>query len=156
MGRNLSNISSIATEKTNKTGVLDPILEIQPDDGTKLIIENMVQRGDEMGLPIFAKLRSGANTQLPQDTTIALQFERPTDDNASTVSEPEENIRTYRRLSIKEQQKEEYVDAVKHMLKAAALQVDDVDKLYVSINSSAQIDWNNSELNFDEKAVREV
>lgn len=157
MGRNLSNISTIATEETNTTGVLDPILKIEPKDGTRLVFKPGVARGSEMGIPIYAELKDSNDDDLPQDTTIALQYEAPTDDNRSTVSEPKTNIRTYRTLSLKDQQNEDYTDSVKHELKGTPPHiVRDVDEFYVSIESSAQIDWSNSQLNFEEKAVEEV
>lgn len=157
MTKSLSNISSIATEETNTTGVLDSVLAIQPDDGTSLIFQNGVERGDQIvGIPIFASLQDSGGSDLPQDTRVALEFERPTDDNPSVVSEPKENTRVYRSLSLKEQQNEEYIDRTKHVLKDKMLVVRDVDTLYVSVDSSAQIDWSNSQLTFDENAIREV
>jgi len=56
---------------------------------------------------------------------------------------------------VKEQQNEEFIDRVKNVLKGNALVVDDVDRMYVALESSAQIDWSNSRLQFDESAVFE-
>jgi len=157
MTKSLSNISTIATEETNITGTLDSILEIEPEQGTSIILQNGVDRGDQIvGIPIFAELQDSNGNDLPQDTRIALEYEAPTDDNPSTVSEPKENIRVYRSLSVKEQQNEEYIDRTKHVLKDKMLVVRDVDSLYVSVESSAQIDWSNSQVTFDENAIREV
>jgi len=156
MTKSISNISSLATELTNTTGVLSNILEVQPEDGTQLIFRNHVERGQQsLGIPIFAELQESAGDDLPLDTRLALQFERPADDNPTVVSEPLDNIRPYRALSVKEQQNEEFVDRVKNVLKGNALVVDDVDKMYVALESSAQIDWSNSRLQFDESAVCE-
>jgi hypothetical protein len=156
----LSNISNEATEENNTTGVMTPILTVEPEKGTALILSNSVERGEQRrGIPIFAKLKTGNNNDLPADTEMELQFERPSDDSPTTVSVPLKNIRPYRSLSIQDQQNRDYIDRVKHELKVSAdgdLVISDVDTLYVSINSSEQIDWSNSRLNFDEAAVREV
>jgi len=155
--KSLSNISSIATEVTNTTGVLSPILSIDPTDGTVLALLNQVARGDEEGIPIYAKLRSGSSTQLPEDTRLALGFETPQMDNWEVVSEPMEHIRPYRSFSLSDQQNLDYVDRVKHNLKggANALIAEDVDMIYVLAEASAQISWPDSSLTFEEKAVRE-
>lgn len=158
MTRQLSNISDEATQRTNTTGVMSPILEIQPDDGLAFIIDAMVSRGSEAGIPIFGGFYDSNGDPLPQDTRVALQFESPNDDDRQTVTEPYEHIRDYNTLDIKDQQNEEYIDAIKHVLKGSKLVVEDVDKLYVSIESSAQIDWSQagSRLTISENAVREV
>lgn len=157
MSRNLSNISDIATERQNTTGVMSPILEVQPQDGVTLLIENTVERGQQSrGVPIYAELKDSADNNLPQDTRMAIQFEAPTDDGPKVVSEPLENIRVYRTLSILDQQNEEYIDAIKHVLKGSALQIDDVDTMYVAIKSDTQLDWANSRLEFESDAVTEV
>jgi len=84
MTKSISNISSLATELTNTTGVLSNILEVQPEDGTQLIFRNHVERGQQsLGIPIFAELQESAGDDLPLDTRLALQFERPADDNPS-------------------------------------------------------------------------
>jgi len=157
MTEQLSNISSEATELTNVTDQLTPILEWVPDNGLAWVIENAVERGDQtLGIPIFAELRSGANTDLPQDTTIALGFEGPNDDQPRVVSQKKTNIRPYNSLAIKDQQNEEYIDRVKHVLKGNALVVEDVDSFYVLVDASAQISWSDSRLTIDENAVSEV
>lgn len=157
MGRNLSNISTIATEETNIPGVLDPILRIEPKDGTRLVFRPGVARGSESGIPIYAELKDSNGDDLPQDTTIALRYKAPTDDDPQTVSEPKTNIRTYQTLDLKDQQNEEYIDGVKHELKGSPPHVvRDVDEFFVSINSSVEIDWSKSQINIEEKAVEEV
>jgi len=152
----ISNIANEATEQTNTTGVPTSILDIQPEDGTVLVFVNGVQRGDQVqGIPIYADLRDSNDDPLPLDTEISLEFEEPSDNRPSTVSEPRDNVRPYRSLSLKEQQNEEYLDRVKHVLKGPALLVEDVDTLSVVIDSSKQIDWSNSRLQFAEEAVKE-
>jgi len=157
MTKQLSNIANEATERTNTTGVMTPILEFQPDDGLMWVIKNAVERGQQArGFPIFAKLQDSSGNDLPADTKMAVQFETPNDDNPQTVSEPKTNIRPYQSLSIQDQQNEEYIDRLKHVLKGSQLRVDDVDKMYISIECSTEIDWTNSRLTIDETAVKEV
>ena len=155
---NISNANSdVATEKTNVTGVLTPILEIDPEDGTTLVVKNGVERGQQSrGVPIYAILEDSNGDPLPRDTEVAIEFQGPTDDKPSVVSVPRQNIRPYNSLTIQEQQNTEYVDRVKHVLNGEALVIEDVETAYVSIESSEQIDWSNSRLQFDESAVVEV
>lgn len=158
MSKQLSNISDEATQLTNQTNRMDPILEWQPDDGLTWEITGNVARGSEPGIPIFGGFYDSNGDPLPQDTKVALQFEAPNDDDRVTVTEKFETIRDYLTLAIKDQQNEEYIDAIKHILKGRALVVEDVDKLYLSINSSAQIDWSQSgsRATISENVVREV
>jgi len=158
MGKTLSNISSEATEVTNTTGVLTPILELQPEDGLVLILLNMVAKGDEAGIPIAARLQDSNENDLPLDSDFALGFEAPSDDDFTVVSEVRDNIEPYRQLSLKEQFNERFIDATKTELKgdATRLVARDVDTIYVLVDSSSQIDWSNSRLTINEKAVREV
>lgn len=155
--KSLSNISSQATERTNTTGEMTPILEINPDRGTVIaLLNNAVERGEQAtGVPVFADLKSGAATDLPADTRMQIEFEGPNDQTRRAVSEAKENIRAYRALTVTQQQNEEYIDRVKHVLKGEAVRVEDVDTLYVSVEASAQISWSDSQLTFDETAVRE-
>ncbi|WP_336001449.1 hypothetical protein [Halorientalis halophila] len=158
MSKPLSNISDEATERTNTPGEMTPILELQPEDGLAWIIEAMVARGSQAGIPIFGGFYDSNGDPLPQDTRFAVQFETPNDDDRQTVTEVYEHIRDYLTLDLKDQQNEEYIDSVKHVLKGSRLVVEDVDTLYLSIESSAEIDWSQSgsRVSISEDAVTEV
>lgn len=156
MGKQINNQSDVATEETNIVDTTDPILAIEPDDGTVLIISANVSRGTEPGIPIIADLKDSNGDPLPQDTEMVLQFEGPTDDSEYAVSLRKDSIRAYNTLDIKDQQNEEYVDRIKHELKGRELIVEDTDTFYVSIKSTKQIDWSKSRLTIDENAVAEV
>lgn len=153
---NLSNISEEATQKQNVTGVMTPILTFSPDDGLAFIIENRVPMGSAVGVPIYADLRDTNGDPLPLDTEVALQYQRPTDDDWQTVSMKWRNIQNYNSRTISEQQNEEYIDRAKHELKGDRLAVRDIDMWAVSILSSKEIDWSQSKLYVEEKAVSEV
>ena len=154
----ISNINGdIVTERVNTPGVMTPILEIQPRDGTGIVVRNHVERGEQTaGFPIFGKFLDSNGDPLPLDTKMAVQFEGPNADNPETVTVPFDNIRAYRTLSIQDQQNEEYIDRVKHKLKGEALVLDDVDRAYLSIESSAEIDWANSRAQVAKSATTEV
>jgi len=136
--QDLSNIHDYATQRTNNTGGdASPILEISPDNGLFLTILNSAARGSAPGIPVYADLRD-AN-----------------DDQRNRVSEVRDNIQPYNTLSVQDQQDEEYIDAVKIPLLGNALNVRDIDTFYVSIQSSEEIDWSNSQLYIEGSVVNE-
>ncbi|TKX86207.1 hypothetical protein EXE43_09565 [Halorubrum sp. SS5] len=153
--QDLSNISESATERTNTPGEVTPILEFSPGDGLYYEIMNRAARGSAPGIPIYAILRDSNNDPLPLDTTLRFQYEAPSDSQPSTVSEVRDNIQPFRNLSIQQQQDEEFVDAVKIELLGSVLRVRDIDSLYLSADSSEQIDWSNSQLYVEGSVVDE-
>lgn len=153
--QDLSNIHEYATETTNTTGSTSPILEITPDNGLFLQIMNAAARGSVPGVPVYADLQDSNGNNLPLGTSLRFEYEAPGDDERSKVSEVRDNIQPYNNLTITEQQDEEYIDAVKIPLLGSALRVRDIDTFYVSVNSSAQIDWSNSQLYIEGSAVDE-
>lgn len=155
MAKSISHLSSIATQETNTAGVTTPVLEIDPDNGTMLRFLNRVASGDDAGLPVIAKFKDAANNVLPTDTELIFRVVRPTDDEPMAVSVKADNIAAWNGLSISDQRNEENIDAVKVELKGAAINVRDKDTLRVEVNSSAQIDWSNSEL-YIPKGVEEL
>jgi len=141
----------------NTTGQTDPILEISPDDGLFLNFDQArVTRGSQRGIPIYAKLRDSNGDPLPLGTSIRVQYEPPgSDTDRSTISEVRDNIQPYHNLSIRDQQDEEFIDAVKIPLDAP-VNVRSVDTLHISIESSTEIDWDESQLYIEGNAVVEV
>jgi hypothetical protein len=166
MTKQLSNATSYATEETNVTGVLSPILRFEPDDGLQLIIRGMVSAGTERGFPLYMDLRDSNGDPLPEDTRVVFKYKSPSMDDAQTVTHPLDHIRPWTALTLNEQQDEEFIDRTKVELKNtdAALQegripqvnVRDIDEFRLSIESSAQVDWTNSRVYIDRNAVREV
>lgn len=168
MPRELSNVSDIATEKQNTPGQKDPILTIQPKDGTGIVIQGMVETGSAKGFPLYGKFYDTNGNPLPLDTELSFRFERPGDDDPTTVTFPLSNIRPYRTLSIDEQQDAEKVDAVKHVIKGTKdalaqgemprIGIGHLDKLHLTALSSKQIDWGHPQtaVYFDRNAVEEV
>ena len=166
MTKQLSNATSYATERTNVTGVMSPILTFQPDDGLMLVIRGMVSAGEERGFPVYADLRDSNDDPLPEDTELSFRYKSPQMDAAQTVTHPIDHIRPWNSLTLNEQQDDEFIDRTKIELKNTdqalaqgeipQVRVRDIDELRVSVNSSAQIDWSNSRLYVDRNAVREV
>ena len=153
--QDLSNIHEDATERTNIPGTTSPILEISPDNGLFYEILNAAARGNKPGVPVYQKLRDSNGDLLPLGTSVRFEFEAPGDDERSKVSEVRDNIQPYNNLSITDQQDEEYIDAVKIPLLGSMVRVRDIDTFYVSINSSEEIDWANSQLFIEGSAVNE-
>jgi hypothetical protein len=142
-----------ANEETNVTGQMTPILEFSPNDSLVLRLSNM----GGQGIPIFAELRDSNGDLLPLDTNFTLRGDSPIFDQPKVVAHTKSNIQVYRTLDIKEQQNTEYKDRTRLELKGRhareGLRIEDVDTLEVAIESSAQIDWDESRVFIDEKAV---
>ena len=154
--QDLSNIHEYVTERTNATtGDPSPILEISPDDGLFLTLLNRATRGSAPGVPIYGKFYDSNGDPLPIGTSLRFEYERPSDEQRNTVSEVRDNIQPFNNLTVQEQQDEEFVDAVKIPLLGKALRVRDIDRLYLSIESSEQIDWEQSQLFIEGSTVNE-
>lgn len=155
MGKSLSHLSAEATQATNTTGVLSAILTAQPDDGVWWQFHNRVSTGDAEGIPMIADLRDSGNNPLPVDTTLILRVERAEDDEPNAVSVAEYNIAAWNDLTTAEQRDQDNIDSIKIELKDANVNVRDSDTFSVDVNSSAQIDWSNSELYFAREGIDE-
>ena len=152
---NVNHNSDVVEQQTNTPGEMTPILTVVPENGTGIQFRNMVPQGDAVGIPIYADLQDSNGNALPVDTSIVLTAKQPGDVKRSPVSNAEDNISTYVNKSISDQQSTDHVDSVKHELKGKAVNVRDVDELAVELETDVQVDWANSSLYFDEKAVRE-
>lgn len=151
MSETLSNLGTPkvdATEKTNVPGQMTNILEFQPIDGMVLTLLN---RGG--GIPFQMDLRDANGDPLPLDTEVEIVYDAPHLQRPQTVSESLANIGTYNRLSIKEQQNEDYVEQTRISLNGQKLVVRDIDIASVAIESSQEIDWSNSRIYVDKDNV---
>jgi len=152
MTETLSNLGTRQVEATEKTNVVDQptsILAFSPIDGMELEISNM----GGAGFPIQMKLRDANDDPLPLDTVVTFRWDAPHLDQPQVVSYKLSNIGTFRRLSIKEQQNNEYSDQTRIELKGSSLTVEHIESVEVFIESSEQIDWTYSEFYFHDKAV---
>ncbi|ACV46615.1 hypothetical protein [Halomicrobium mukohataei] len=154
MSESLTNLGSAKVDATEETNIPDTdstILTWSPVDGLVIEIDNHVYGGS--GVPIYAELKDADGNDLPRDTEVILRWDTPSRDQPMIVSERLSNIRQYRTLSLKEQQNEEYREQTRTELKSDGLIVLDFEEVQVAINSSTQIDWDNSRLEIDRKAV---
>lgn len=138
---NLGTAKVNATQKTNDTGTMDSILEFVPIDG--MLLRLLSRNG---GPPIYLDLRDANGDPLPQDTEVSITYDRPEFDEPVRISQTLSNISTYNRLTIQQQQNEEYRERTRIPFKDRyeAVGVRDLDRLNIAINSSTQIDWANS------------
>jgi len=154
-GVSLSHLSDIATQETNTPGVTTPILSVSPENGTDLQLRNYADHGDEAGFALYLKLRDSNGDPLPTDTSLVLRVERPTDDTPIAVSVKVDNIAAWNQTPVGDQSNEENVDAVKIELQGSEINIGQNDVLTFDVVSSAQIDWDKSELYTHRPSVRE-
>ena len=148
MSETLSNQGTdkvTATEQTNVTGQMTPILGFSPNDGLLLTIRGGI------GIPLVMDLRDPNGDQLPLDTKVRVEYDAPHLDTRQVVSETLSNIQAWRTLSVKEQQNEEYRDRTRVGLKDGykAVEVRDIDELALSVESSKVVDWSQSRVYVD-------
>ncbi len=168
MVRQLSNADDVAEEKENTAGQKDNILTIQPDDGTALIIKGMVNQGEDPGIPVFGGLYNQDGDPIDQRSELSMRFEAPGDDDPTTITFPLTNLLPYNSLTVSEQQDEEKVDRVKHVLKGSEQALDagkmprvvigHLDQLHFTLKSPDVVDWSHpeSKLYVARQAVEEV
>jgi|AntRauTorcE11897_2_1112592.scaffolds.fasta_scaffold01126_14 hypothetical protein len=159
--------SDVVVQHTNAAGIdrATPILEIDPDRGTLLRLLNRVNRGDEIGIPVYMKLFDSNGDPLPTNTLVKFEIERAGDDDHQKVSEEVKQISFWNSNDITTQRDVDNIDNAKVTLEfpEAASQsgpvkyhdVRDVDSFYVSIESAAEVDWSQSEFYFDTAAIEE-
>ena len=159
--------SEVVVKHTNAAGIerATPILEIDPDRGTFLRLLNRVARGDEVGIPVYMKLRDSNGDPLPTNTLVKFELERAGGDDQHKVSEEVKQISFWNSNDITTQRDVDNIDNAKVTLEypeaasengaAPFHDIRDVDSFYVSIESAAEIDWNESEFYFDTAAIEE-
>lgn len=142
-----------------------PILEVSPERGTFVRFLNGVERGSEVGIPIYMKLRDANGDPLPTNTRLKFELERAGGDDSHKISEQVEQIAFWNQNDLTTQRDVDNIDSAKVVLEypEAASQsgaapfhdVRDIDSLYVSAESAAAIDWSQSEFYVDNAAVKE-
>jgi len=159
--------ADVVEPKTNAAGIdrATPILEIDPDRGTFLRLLNRVARGDEIGIPVYMKLRDSNGDPLPTNTLVKFELERAGGDDEHKVSEEVKQISFWNANDLTTQRDVDNIDNAKVTLEypeaaskngaAPFHDVRDVDSFYVSIESAAEIDWSQSEFYFDTAAIEE-
>jgi len=154
MSESLTNLGSQnvdATEQTNVTGEMTPILKLSPIDGLMLVLAQ--RAAGESGIPMYGVLKDSNGNDLPLDTELVLRWDAPGKTQPDVVSEKLENIRPWRTLSLTKQQNTDYEDQTRINLNGRKLEVLDIQNLEVAIRSSKEIDWSNSRIEFAREHV---
>ncbi|WP_058365750.1 hypothetical protein [Haloparvum sedimenti] len=159
--------SDIVETYTNAAGVprATPIIGIVAERGTFVRILNSVSRGEqEVGVPIYMDLRDSNGDPLPTNTEVEIEIERAGAKDTLLYGKLEQ-ISHYNQSTISEQRNVDNVDAAKVVLEypdsapqsgpVSHVDIRDVDDAFISIDSAAEIDWNNSEIYVDSSAVKE-
>jgi hypothetical protein len=166
--RDLTNTHEEATEKENTAGQEDPILTIQPEDGTGLVIKGMVEKGSGKGFPLFGSFYNQNGDPIDARSELSMKYETPGADDRKTVTFPLTNLSSYNSLSIPEQQDAEKIDQVKHVIKGTdralannsmpKIGIGHLDKLHLVLDSEDVIDWDHpkTKVYFARQAVEEV
>ena len=159
------NAGDFVTQLTNSPSSpgATPIAEITPDRGLFVRIANAVSKGSERGVPVYMRLRDSNNNLLPASTAAYFEMEIQGQEQAHKVSAKRAQISHYVANDLTTQRNTDNVDTSKFVLQrpetspvsqpASALEVRDIDSLYFSIDSSAEIDWSNSEWYVDTEAT---
>jgi hypothetical protein len=154
--------SEIVETETNTPGVMTPIARIVPDRGTFLRLLNMVAKGSEQGVPIYAKLRDSNGDLLAVSTKLQFEISPAGTDERMKVSKRVEQISVYNSYSLQEQRNVDNVDATKVVLTSpenmggdpvANIEWADIQDLFVSARAPAEVDWSQSEFYVDSTAV---
>jgi len=148
--------SDYVTTQENIPDKLTPVMEINPDDGVGVRLFNQVAMGEKTGIPIYTKLRDSSGNPIAIGSRVAIGYERPTDNSVSVVSNVWGNIQPYNQKSISEQQDTDNIDSVKHALDASSLEVRDIDRAYLLVDSPDVVVPANSEIYVEQSAVEEV
>jgi len=157
-GQTLSDGHPYATTEQNTTGQIDPVLKFSPDEGVLLRVLNHMIKGDIAGPPVYYKLKDTNGNELPTDTFVTWQFQAPGQDDRTIIGRSRDNISPWNSQSITDQRDSDRIDSVKLPFDASPdgyVDVTHVDDLILSVDSSTQIDWSNSEFYLDAAYMRE-
>jgi len=140
-----------------------PVFEVDPDRGLFIRIANRVASGQELGVPVYMKLRDSNNNDLPASTSAFWTMTVQGQEQAHKVSAKRATMQHYLSNTITQQRDKDNIDAAKFVLQRPetgptsepvnSLQIRDVDTFRLEIDSSATIDWSNSELYIDTNAT---
>lgn len=141
-----------------------PVVEVDPDRGRFIKLLNNLNKTNTLGIPLYMKLRDSNGDHLPASTSGYLALKLSGMEEAVRVSEKFGNFSHYLANDITTQRDVDNVDAATWELQepeteggdpVGAITVRDIDALYFNIDSSATVDWSNSEWYADTAAVQE-
>lgn len=156
--------SNLVKEKlTNIAGQMSPVLRVSPDRGNLIRVMNMVTRGEQIGVPVYMKLKDQNGNDLPVDTVCQWEYSPSNSDSRYRVSRQVSNLGFYNNNTLSEQTDADKIDRTKQTLTEPEfqgqepvrfLQWTDIEDLFFSIKSAAQIDWNESTFEVDPSAIK--
>jgi hypothetical protein len=143
----------------------DSIIEISPDRGLFLRFLNQLQKaGGAVGMPVYLKLRDTNGDHIPANTSAYFALQVQGMEEPTKVSEKRGNLSFYLSNDITTQRDTDNIDGSLFVLTAPEtdgsdpipkLDVRDIDRLFFKIDSSAEVDWSQSEFYIDTAAVSE-
>lgn len=148
---------------TNVPGQMTPALRISPDRGNLIRVLNMVSRGEQIGVPVYMKLKDTDGNDLPVDTTLQWEYSPSNSDSRYRVSRQVSNLAFYNNNTLSEQADVDKIDKAKQTLTEPEfegqdavrfLQWSDIEDVFVSIESSKEIDWANSIFEVEPSAIK--
>lgn len=154
--------SDLVTKKTNVVDQMTPILQVSPDRGNAVRVLNMVARGQATGVPVYMKLKDSNGNDMPVDTALQWEFSPSNTDSRYKISRRLSNIAQYNNNTIAKQTDVDRIDTFKQVLTEPEFrgsspvqhfQWSDIEDVFVSIKSSAQIDWSQSKFEVEPSAV---
>lgn len=159
-----TNESKHTTREENAAGHMTPIVVHEPPRGTKMQLQNAVQRGQRTwGVPVTAKLYDSNGDLLPIDSEFRFEVLTAGSSDPIAVSRDVEDISTWNNLTVAEQGNTDHIDATKVELaepedrggdRLQAVTWRDIDQFRVSLLSSEVVDWTQgSQLSIDPSAV---
>jgi hypothetical protein len=158
-GTDANQVSS----QQNSTGQMTPILQSDLDRGTFVKLVAAIAKGSQLGVPIYSDLKDSNDDELPTDTQLQFELKQSGHEQSLKTSETIKSIAQWKELSLTEQRNTDHIDQVKVELQAPEVKgggavpfvrFRNIDTFQVSINSSAQIDWSNSQLYIDPTAIK--
>jgi len=155
----------IVTQETNQTGRFDSILTVEPERGTFLRILSAIARGDDVGVPVYARLKDSNGDLLPTNSRYQFFLSPAGMEATLKISQRVRSISDHNTLSIKEQRNSDHVDTVKVKLQepetmggqtlpgGESVDFRDIDVFGVELESTKAIDWAQAEFYIDSTAV---
>ena len=127
-------------QRVNTTGEFSPIFIANVES------QQVYELFDRAGrrTPLIAKLKDSSGDELPADTEIVLGIQTPSKHTPDEIAFTNYDI--YRELSLAKQSNEENQDLLHISLDEQGYRIFPDYKLIIQINSSAQVDWSNSEI----------
>jgi hypothetical protein len=157
--------SDVVEPLENVPGVFTPILEVNPEQGTFLRFLNSVPVGKNPGMPLYMKLNQTGGAPLPTNTRARFEAQVAGMSSWLKVSAQLEQIAFWQQNSLTTQRDEDNVDSAKITLQHPEtspksgmrehVDIRDIDKLRLVIDSAAAIDWAESEFYIDNNAVEQ-